>query len=146
MSKIIPIYFILLLFSSILSDDDHKSTLDVCLYTDANQVDCRDPGPLNTVEDKLNYVPDACCKFDIAEIDNEMGYTFSESLHQCLQIKKAKVEEYVDYIYDELLFEPDIITVKCNNVKVYEWDRRNSSKNNILYRYTYLLFLVFLLI
>ena len=136
------LFLFMVLFASIFTDPEYETKLDECEDTNAGYYDCQDYGPLKIDKDKLNNIPDSCCRFDIAIIDLEDG---NEGLHQCLQIKKAKVVDYVNYILDEIPeLDPDMIKVKCDNELIYEWEY--SSSYNIYFRFYYLFLVLFLLL
>ena len=141
MSKIFFIF--ILLFSSILSDDFLYSDLDECAHTNAGIQCIGTDNRVSLEKDKLNYKPDACCRFDMVDMEfDDEGPEPEDSLHQCLQIKKSKVKEYVYYILDELPnFYVDIIKVACDDEVVYEWKEKDSSSNWISFSFCLLLLL-----
>ena len=75
--------------------------------------------------DNAGNVPDSCCKVDNYDMFCDGHYGCSgEDEGYCLQIKKDRAEDYIDYIYRNSNLEyPDKIKIICNGVTVIDWKR-----------------------
>ena len=79
--------------------------------------------------DNAGNVPDSCCKVDNYDMFCDGHYGCSgEDEGYCLQIKKDRAEDYIDYIYRNSNLEyPDKIKIICNGVTVIDWTRYSGS-------------------
>ena len=75
--------------------------------------------------DNAGNVPDSCCKVDNYDMFCDGHYGCSgEDEDYCLQIKKDRAEDYIDYIYRNSNLEyPDKIKIICNGVTVIDRKR-----------------------
>ena len=78
-------------------------------------------------KDNLKNTPDACCQVHVYEkfCDGETGCSADHEFY-CLQIKKDKADDFINYIYEESSLAPYEITITCDGVEVYKW-KYNSS-------------------
>ena len=75
--------------------------------------------------DNAGNVPDSCCLVRLSDVFCDGHYGCSgEDEGYCLQIKKDRAEDYIDYIYRNSHLEyPDNIKIICNGVTVIDWKR-----------------------
>ena len=82
-------------------------------------------GIANASLDNAGNVPDSCCQVHNYDMFCDGVYGCSgEDEGYCLQIKKDRAEDYIDYIYRSSHLEyPDEIEIICNGVTVIDWKR-----------------------
>ena len=82
-------------------------------------------GNVDASLDNAGNVPGSCCLVYLSDLfcDGHYGCV-GENEGYCLQIKKDRAEDYIDYIYRNSNLEyPDKIKIICNGVTVIDWTR-----------------------
>ena len=79
--------------------------------------------------DNAGNVPDSCCKVDNYDMFCDGVYGCSgEDEGYCLQIKKDRAEDYIDYIYrSSHLEDPDSVKIICYGVTIIKWEVMSGS-------------------
>ena len=79
--------------------------------------------------DNAGNVPDSCCLVRLSDVfcDGHYGCV-GESEGYCLQIKKDRAEDYIDYIYRSSHLEsPDYVKIICYGVTIIKWEVMSGS-------------------
>ena len=118
--KIFFLSLILLLNSKLISSQPYDAVK--CSYEDGVRLrrDCSN-GIANASVDNAGNVPDSCCQVYIYDRDCDEYGCSGESEEYCLQIKKDRAADYIDYIYNRTTIEPNTIRIACNGTKVIGW-------------------------
>ena len=117
-------YLLLILLISIESISSDKVICDNPTNTSERlKYDCTN-GVVSASIDNLGNVPDSCCKVYIYEGESDgYGGVNTDTEQYCLQIKKSRASDYINYIKEMTYIDPDYISITCGEEKVTEWDR-----------------------
>ena len=94
-----------------------------------SRVDECSRGIVDASLDNAGNVPDSCCLVRLSDVfcDGHYGCV-GESEGYCLQIKKDRAEDYIDYIYrSSHLEDPDSVKIICYGVTVIKWEVMSGS-------------------
>ncbi len=117
-------YLFLILLLSIESISSARVSCDIPTNTSESlKSDCSN-GAVSASIDNIGNVPDSCCKVYIYEGESDgYGGVNTDSEDYCLQIKKSRASDYINYIKEMTSIDPDYISITCGEERVAEWDR-----------------------
>ena len=117
-------YLLLILLLSIESISSARVLCDRPTNTSESlKRDCSN-GVVSASIDNIGNVPDSCCQVYLVEHDTDgYGGYYKDEEEYCLQIKKSRASDYINYIKEIASIDPDSIYITCGEERVAEWDR-----------------------